>query len=104
MCESRSRPEPKPLFGRLARRATPRSFPKSLVRKLTIRSPSLNGQVCSTKASLTRAGIESSRLSWRGFVHCSHLVSAGGSYQVLLDNCRLQAFAFVAKVRAGLKD
>src|SRR5665213_949926 len=57
MCESRSRPEPNPLFGRLARRATPRSLPESRVKKLTMRSPSLNGQVCRTKASLTRADI-----------------------------------------------
>ena len=40
-------------LGRLARRATPRNLPKSRVRKLTMRSPSRNGQVWRTKDSLT---------------------------------------------------
>ena len=35
--------DPKPPLGRRARRATPRSLPRSRVRKLTMRSPSLNG-------------------------------------------------------------
>src|SRR6266699_4822152 len=83
MCESRSKPEPNPLLGRLARRATPRSLPKSRVRKLTMRSPSLNGQVCRTKASLTRAGIETEvngnlKVIMAGFAHGS---ASSGQFQ-----------------------
>src|SRR5580693_5132955 len=61
--DSRSRPEPKGLLGRRARRATPRSFPWSRVKKLTIKSASRKGYVRRTNVSLTRAGIESKQLS-----------------------------------------
>src|SRR5580693_2739695 len=57
VCDSRSKPDPKPLLGRRARRAIPRSLPWSRVKKLTTASASRKGQVCRTKASLTRADI-----------------------------------------------
>src|SRR5579864_5911328 len=59
--ESRSSPEPNVLLGRRARRATPRSFPMSRVKKLTIKSASRKGYVRRTNVSLTRAGIDSAQ-------------------------------------------
>src|SRR5580658_6962050 len=57
--DSRSRPEPKGLLGRRARRATPRSLPKSRVKKLTIKSASRKGYVRRTNVSLTPEAIDS---------------------------------------------
>ncbi len=59
MCESRSKPDPKPLFGCLARRARRSSqLPMIAGQKADDQIPFLERPgVCRTKASLTRADI-----------------------------------------------
>src|ERR1700730_9363390 len=85
--DSRSRPEPKGLLGRRARRATPRIFPWSRVKKLTIKSASRKGYVRRTNVSLTRAGIELvqrtrlarvEKLRPSGGAGCQQLPTCGG--------------------------